>query len=227
MPHITQLHKGRVQPSGSIATYLSTERHVKNVFSWEHFFTYLGGPMDFAPDGGFEWRSALTEKLIDIGFKRNHIFSPAKKPLTQSPFDLDNEAQIMRDLRKKRDWQGVCETMSMLAHIDLRLLDLSNVIIVHFPLDEDGRRINTYGTVHEIVVARQQHKPVLVVWEGGLETCSGWIMWLVGHDNVFATFDELLEKMQNISNGQETYDPKDWLLIDYNSSHKERLSSGF
>lgn len=227
MPNITELHNGMTHPSGIITPYLNVKKYVKNVFSWEYFFTYLGGPMDFAPDGGSGWRNMLTERLINMGFKRNHIFSPVKKPLTQTPFDLDNEAQIMQSLRQKKDWAGICSTMGMLAHIDLRLLDLSNVIIVHFPLDAKGRRINTYGTVHEIVVARQQHKPVLVVWEGGLDTCSGWIMWLVGYENIFATFNELIEKMQSISSGKESYDPKDWLLIDYNLSHKERLSSGF
>ena len=72
----------------------------------------------------------------------------------------------------------------------------------------------TFGTIHEIVVARQQRKPVYMVWEGGKKECSGWLMWLVGHENIFSTFEELLTRLRMISEGKVEYNAKDWLLLD-------------
>ena len=201
------------------------DRFMKSVFDWDHFHCYLAGAIDFAPDGGRDWRTEWTKKLIDLGFKPKQIFSPTKKPISNTRFDLDNEAQIMADLREKEDWDGLSQVVAEIAHIDLRLVDKSDLILVNFPKGSDGKQVPTYGTIHEIVNARKQRKPVLMVWEGGKKTCSGWLMWLVGHQNVFSTFEELADTLKKIANGEEAYNAKDWLLINYNKSYKERKSS--
>ena len=77
-------------------------------------------------------------------------------------------------------------------------------------------QVPTYGTIHEIVVARQQKKPVLIVWEGGKETCSGWIQWLVKPRNVFATVDELIAYLGKVADGEVAVDARNWLLLNLN-----------
>lgn len=188
----------------------------KNIFDWNNFFTYLSGPIDFDPDGGKDWRDSWTNKLIDIGFKSNQILNPCKKPIRSAFNDLlDNEAAITKAKRQKKDWDGLAEVMSQIAHIDLRMCDKSDIVLCNFPKRRDcNYQINTYGTMHEIVVARQQRKPVYVVWEGGKEECSGWLMWLVGHKNVFATVEELMLHLKSISQGLTAYNAKEWLLLD-------------
>jgi len=90
-------------------------------------------------------------------------------------------------------------------------------------------QIPTFGTIHEIVEARRQRKPVFMVWEGGKEECSAWIMWLVGHRNIFANVDELMTRLENISKGKTAYNADEWLLLDldddieYNASSKETI----
>lgn len=195
---------------------------MRSVFDWEHFFCYLGGPIDLDPDGGVGWREQWTRDLIDLGFKSNQIFSPTKKPITNTPFNLDNEAEIMANLRDKEDWNELCKIVGQIAHIDLRLVDKSDLILVNFPMDKNEKPIPTYGTIHEIVNARRQKKPVMIVWEGGKKTCSAWLMWLVGHYNVFASFDELANTLKKISEGKESYNAKDWLLVNYNKVSLER-----
>jgi hypothetical protein len=73
----------------------------------------------------------------------------------------------------------------------------------------------TYGTVHEVVFATSCHKPTMIVWEGGKHTASGWIMYLVGEHNVFDTWSDLKKTLESISKGEQTYNPKDWLLFDF------------
>ena len=43
-------------------------------------------------------------------------------------------------------------------HIDLRMVDISDFVVAYCPTN-----IYSVGTVHEIVVARSQHKPVLFI----------------------------------------------------------------
>lgn len=231
------------------------ETMTKNVFGWDHFFTYLSGPIDFADDKGANWRDEWVEKLVKIGFKREHVLNPCKKPLQHAPFNLDNEQEIMARHKKNREWSKLMDSVNQIMHIDLRLVDLSGLVCANFPkvgrgpLEETinkwaelmelvkdevpektteslnkifeslinrciGQRVPTYGTMHEIVVARQQKKPTFVVWEGEKETCSAWLMKLVGGpDHIFANVDEMIVRLDNISKGKTAYNVKDWLLL--------------
>ena len=204
---------------------MSETKYNKTVFDWDHFLLYLCGPIDFDPTGGTGWRVEWTEGLIDIGFKRKQILSPTKKPLSGTSFDLDNEAELIRACRDKEDYDGLEEVMGAIMHIDLRLVDKSDLILVRFPLDKNGNRVFTFGTIHEIVVARQQHKPVLVVWDGGKKTASGWLMKLVGHRNVFGTFEEVKEHLKCVANGEAAFNAKDWLLLDFDKNYKQRKAN--
>jgi len=221
---------------------------VKNVFGWDHFIVYLSGPIDFDKYAK-DWREEWSQKLCGIGVRPSQIFNPCKKPLIGAQFNLDNESEIMHKHRNNREWSELCEIMSQIVHIDLRMTDKSDLILVNFPKAGQQRyqkltdqfekaigniegnvdavksayygllaeisqhRVPTYGTMHEIVRARQNRKPVMVVWEGGKETCSAWVMWLVGHRNVFGSIDEVITRLDNISKGKTAYNARDWLLL--------------
>lgn len=199
-----------------------SKNYIRNIFGWDHFYVYLCGPIDFDPEKSSIWRLEWTKGLIELGLPPTHILSPTKKPLAGVTFNLDNEAALCAEKRACQDWEGLVGIVSQIAHIDLRLVDKSDLILAHFPLDNDGKRVFTVGTIHEIVVARQQRKPVYVVWEGGKATASGWLMWLVGHQNIFGTFEELMKHLRDVANGEAAYNAKDWLLLDLDKHVKER-----
>lgn len=243
---------------------MDKELFVKTVFDWDHFATYLSGPIDYDRNGGAGWREEWSKQLVCIGFKAHQIFNPCKKPLKGALFNLDNEAALMKKHRDKREWSDLMNIMSQIVHFDLRLVDKSDLILVNIPkltqecfkeqMDDFSKsydnvikflstvdkkngvishmtkmlevfmsladqasnmRIPTYGTMHEIVVAHQQRKPIFLVWEGGKETCSAWLMWLVGKDNVFGSFDELKTRLVNISKGKAACNAKEWLWLDF------------
>ncbi len=248
------------------------DKLVKNVFGWDHFLLYLSGVIDCDRDGGRVWRDEWTVKLMEIGIPSNQILNPCRKPLKGAQFNLDDEAEIMDRHRKNRDWAELHRVMSQITHVDLRLCDLSSIVLVNMPkrgrtsfektiqkfdksleelrsielsdevtkcldklneaflsilMSAVSQQIPTYGTIHEIVEARRQRKPVFMVWEGGKEECSAWLMWLVGHRNIFTNVDDLMTRLENISKGKTAYNAKDWLLLDldieneYNEIDKE------
>jgi len=188
---------------------------MKTVFDWEHFALYLSGPMDFADDGGTGWREEWTDKLIDIGIKSQQIYNPCKKPFNGAQFELDNEAEIWKKCRETEDWELMERTASQIMHVDLRLVDKADIILVNFPRMENGFRVPTYGTIHELVIAHQQRKPIFMVWEEtGKKDCSAWLMKLVGHKNIFAHVDKLITHLTLISQGEKAFDANEWLLLD-------------
>lgn len=192
-----------------------TERLLRTVFDWEHFAIYLSGSMDFANDGGKGWREEWTKKLVDIGINQKQIYNPCKKPFNGAQFDLDDEAGIWKECRETENWERMEEIASQIMHIDLRLVEKSDIILVNFPRMDNGFRVPTYGTIHEIVLANQLKKPIFIVWEKtGKSDCSAWIMKLVGYKNIFAHADDLIKHLQAISQGKKSFDANEWLLLD-------------
>lgn len=192
-----------------------SERMMRTVFDWEHFALYLSGPMDFADDGGKGWRDEWTDKLVGIGINQKQIYNPCKKPFNGAQFDLDDEARIWKECRENENWERMEKTASQIMHVDLRLVDKSDIILVNFPRMDNGFRVPTYGTIHEIVVAHQQRKPTFIVWEEtGKSDCSAWLMKLVGYKNIFAHVDDLIKHLKAISCGEKSFDANEWLLLD-------------
>ncbi len=230
------------------------EKLMKTVFDWEYFAVYLSGPIDFAPDGESSWRDEWTDKLVNIGIKPKQIYNPCRKPLNGAQFNLDNEGELSRQCRAEKNWDQLDQILGQIMHVDLRLCDKSDLILVNFPrigndaivqealaefsspcfdpeeyqnhIEAKGpvenlinaysnMRVPTYGTIHEIVIASLQRKPIFVVWEEtGKSDCSAWIMRLVGHKNVFSNVDDLISHLDDISHGKIAFNANEWLLLD-------------
>ncbi|UCF70853.1 MAG: hypothetical protein JSW49_00830 [candidate division WOR-3 bacterium] len=130
---------------------------------------YLSGPMDFVADRATEkkygWRNRVGQFLRHYGVT---VFDPWNKPQVLGLHEYGREGE-QTDPAKK-DWtfqdthagarsRAKCsghfwETM----HIDLRMVDTSDFIIAYCPTN-----IYSVGTPHEIIICRQQRKPVLFV----------------------------------------------------------------
>lgn len=130
---------------------------------------YLSGPMDFVASRAEEkksgWRVRVKEFLQSYGAT---VFDPWEKPKVRGLHEYGKEDVV--SVRARESWtfeptkegvkiraqcaQGFWETM----HIDLRMVDISDFVIAYCPTN-----IYSVGTPHEIIVARQQHKPVLFV----------------------------------------------------------------
>jgi hypothetical protein len=130
---------------------------------------YLSGPMDFVASRADEkklgWRNRVSDLLKSFG---STVFDPWFKPGVRGlheygledvhsidarerwSFDEGAEGDQARSHCAKNFWQTL--------HIDLRMVDTSDLTIAYVPTN-----IYSVGTVHEIVLARQQLKPVLFV----------------------------------------------------------------
>jgi len=111
------------------------------------------------------WRARVKEFLEALGVT---VFDPWEKPEIRGLFEYGKEDDTTIRQREKWTFEPTAEGSSTRAelaeyfwhtmHIDLRMVDISDFVIACCPTN-----IYSVGTVHEIVVARSQHKPVLFI----------------------------------------------------------------
>jgi hypothetical protein len=130
---------------------------------------YLSGPMDFVASRATEkklgWRNRVGDFIRSLeGIVFDPWFKPAVRGLHQ--YGLED----LKSLDAREEWtfaQGpegdqtrarIAEKFWETLHIDLRMVDTSDFTIAYCPTN-----IYSVGTAHEIILARQQWKPVLFV----------------------------------------------------------------
>lgn len=130
---------------------------------------YLSGPMDFVADREEErrtgWRTRISIALKKMGVT---VFDPWIKPGIRGVQDYGREDEADSVARRKWSFADDAEGAKARAdsaaafwpamHTDLRMVDTSDFVIALCPTN-----IYSVGTPHEIILARQQRKPVLFV----------------------------------------------------------------
>jgi nucleoside 2-deoxyribosyltransferase len=200
-----------------IKKQINKTRNIKTKFDWKDYNVYLAGAIDFYNENKIDWREDVKDKLLQIGFSSNNVLSPFKKPIHKWKNIMNAESSISLSIRKQKKWGALVDCVSQIAQIDLRLVDKSDFVIAFFPHDKNNSPIFTVGTIHEIIRARQQDKPLMVVWPSGISKCSSWLMWLAGHENIFNNFDSLVKRLSEYSTGKRKINTKDWLLFNFTS----------
>ena len=130
---------------------------------------YLSGPMDFvasrANEAKYGWRSRVDEFLARMGVT---VFNPWSKPQVRGLHNYGREGietnEIKNNWTFRRGPKGARARAKVSGkfwetqHIDLRMVDTSDFIVAYCPTN-----IYSVGTPHEIILAREQRKPVLFV----------------------------------------------------------------
>ncbi|MGH9277203.1 MAG: hypothetical protein ACRD12_03725 [Acidimicrobiales bacterium] len=131
---------------------------------------YLSGPMDFVmcreEERANGWRSRVSDVLQSWGVR---VLDPWFKPIVRSQGrEYGIEDETTTEERQKWDFAAtqraaharadVAGAFWPVMHLDLRMVDLSDFVVACCPTN-----LYSVGTPHEIVVARQQRKPVLLV----------------------------------------------------------------
>jgi hypothetical protein len=130
---------------------------------------YLSGPMDFVADREeekkFGWRNRIGQVLAALGVA---VFDPWFKPEIRGVEGYGREDE--KDSVARAGWtfedtkEGAArraasaEAFWPALHVDLRMVDTSDFVVAYCPTN-----VYSVGTPHEIILARQQRKPVLFV----------------------------------------------------------------
>lgn len=161
--------------------------------------TYLVGAMDRVADGGVEWRENITPFLNSYGIV---VFDPCKKPLhpddALAALETPEARKSRAEAKAGGDLQRAAREMKPVRATDLRMVDITDFLIVNIDID-----VHACGTYEEITTANRQRKPILIHVEGGRVNTPDWLLAVLGEkavdEMVFDTWADMRDYLRKIN----------------------------
>ena len=171
---------------------------------------YLAGPIDHAEDDGIGWRIQMTEWLSERGVM---ALDPTNKRTSNTIFnEIGDEQKNLGQLRELGRFHELRAAMKPIVLADLRMVEVSDFLIVY--LDPD---VQMCGTWEELFVGLRQHKPVLVVVNGGKQKLNFWMFGRINPDFVFDSFEDVKKYLIGVDDETIRADSSRWIFFDYNT----------
>ena len=164
---------------------------------------YLAGNMEHT-DGSVEWRDYVSKKLSQMEIK---TLSPLDTVFVNQNNESEEDRLKLKVARSNEDFDYVSTYMKAVIQKDLRLIDLSDFVIINLEISKP-----TFGTIHELVIATQQKKPVFLS-VGDKKMCPLWLLGLLKHNYIYNNLDEILSMISKIDSGEKVIDIKLWRLL--------------
>jgi len=168
---------------------------------------YLVGNIEYTQDA-YSWRTMISRELAAMGVKS---LDPNKDNFINQTSENEDDRKRLKDARSRGEWAFVHDYMKKVIRRDLRMVDLSTFIV--------GRiepKMPTFGTIHEIVEASKQSKPILLQTDRKDEFPL-WLAGLVNMEMVFESWTEVLIYIHSIDGGSVKADPKYWKILNNES----------
>jgi hypothetical protein len=151
---------------------------------------YLCGAMDRVLDGGVGWRQDIMESLADL---KVLWMDPCRKPIDIGVEDLENRA-LRQKAKRAGDFEFIRNQMKQIRPVDLRMVDVSDFLIVNLDLD-----IHATGTYEELFWANRCKKPIIVRVAQGVEHTPDWLFGTLPFEMIFSTWDEVKGYLNHIA----------------------------
>ncbi len=167
--------------------------------------TYLAGAMDRVADGGAGWRNRVTPILESMGVT---VLNPCNKPVQVGLEDEATRFEIEK-LKQSGKFNELRKRYGVIRTLDLRCVDISDFIVASIDTD-----VHACGTYEEITVANSQKKPVLVWCQQGKSNAPNWLFFMLPHQHIFGSLNDLLEYLLNVHVGKDIKHYKRWFFFD-------------
>lgn len=151
---------------------------------------YLAGAMDRVADRGNGWRDNITPFLESLGIV---VFNPIKKPTILGKEDEETH-KLKLKLKAEKNYDELSNLMKTIRSVDLRLVDISDFLIVNLDLD-----IHPCGTYEEIFWANRQKKPIIIHMVQGKQNAPDWLFGTIPHNMIFSSWQDIEIYLQYIN----------------------------
>jgi hypothetical protein len=152
----------------------------------------------------FMWREEVSRALSSLNII---CFDPNKEHFINQPAEGPEDRRKLNIARSEGNWSFVSDYMKSVIARDLRYVDLSEFIIGNIEPS-----MPTFGTIHELVIASLQNKPILLHIKDKKEFPL-WLAGLVNMDLVFEQWEDLINYVKGIDSGEIFADPKYWKIL--------------
>ena len=165
---------------------------------------YLAGAMDRVADRGTTWRDSITPFLDQLGIV---VFNPISKPGNVGLEDTDVH-NVKKKLKEREDYSELSFVMKSIRGVDLRLVDISDFLIVNLNLD-----IHPCGTYEEIFWANRQKKPIIIHMEQGKKNTPDWLFGTIPHQMIFSNWEDIKNYLNHINSAPNIETYKRWYFF--------------
>lgn len=167
---------------------------------------YLSGAMEFTKDVGVQWRKLIKKRLEGRGII---WLDPTDKPI-ELPFDDTDEGYLkhIQAARERGDFDLIARDAKLARHVDLRLCDMADHLIVNLDLD-----VYTVGTWEEVVTSNRAKKPIIVRVKQGKKRAPFWLLGMIPHEMIFSDWDEIVKYLDYIDTDKNLETFNRWLFF--------------
>ena len=155
---------------------------------------YLAGAIDRVTDRGNGWRDEITPFLESLGII---VFNPIKKPTAIGQEDEETH-KYKKLLKQQQSYDKLSELMKLIRSVDLRLVDISDFMIVNLDLD-----VHPCGTYEEIFWANRQKKSIIVHMVQGKQQAPDWLFGTIPHEMIFSSWSEIKDYLNHINTASD------------------------
>ncbi len=177
---------------------------------------YLCGAMDRVADGGVGWRQDIMDSLKELKIL---WLDPCRKPIDIGVEDMENRALRQR-AKRAGDFEFVRDQMKQIRPVDLRMVDVSDFLIVNLDLD-----VHACGTYEELYWANRCKKPVIVRVAQGVEHTPDWLLGTLPFEMIFSTWDQVKTYMRHIAHDPVIDRLNRWYFFDWMGENCGRSSN--
>jgi nucleoside 2-deoxyribosyltransferase len=165
---------------------------------------YLAGAIDRVEDRGQTWRDNISPFLQSLGVT---VFNPIIKP-TEIGLEDEDTHLVKTKLKSQKRYDELSSMMKVIRSVDLRLVDISDFMIVNLDLD-----VHPCGTLEEIFWANRQKKPIIIHMVQGKENTPDWLFGTIPHQNIFSNWDELKAYLAHINESENIETHRRWYFF--------------
>lgn len=162
--------------------------------------------MDRVPDRGYGWRDDITPFLNSLGIT---VFNPIKKPTGIGKEDIKVQ-HLKKELKSSGRYDELSSLMKTIRSIDLRLVDISDFLLVNLDLDT-----HPCGTLEEIFWANRQKKPIVVHMVQGKQNAPDWLFGTIPHQTIFSTWQEIQNYLIHVNSSNTINSFNRWYFFNY------------
>lgn len=166
---------------------------------------YLAGAMDRVADRGAGWRDHISPFLKALGVS---VFNPLKKP-SKIGLEDNDVAKYKKYLKQHHKYDELSETMKTIRAVDLRMVDISDFLIVNLDIDT-----HPCGTLEEIFWANRQKKPILIHMVQGKQHAPDWLFGTIPHQFIFNTWDDMKDYLLIVDTSIDILTMDRWCFFD-------------
>ena len=172
---------------------------------------YLAGAIDRVDDRGVGWRENITPFLKSLDIT---VLNPITKPTEIGLEDTDTH-NIKFKLKSQKRYDELSNMMKVIRSVDLRLVDISDFLIVNLDLD-----IHPCGTYEEIFWANRQKKPIIIHMQQGKEHAPDWLFGTIPHQMIYSNWEDIFGLLNTINSSKNITTHNRWYFFNMPTQEK-------